>query len=50
MGDGRPMRVAGGGVAMETRFLQLILGPPPLKKVCAILIFVQNWEFPVNDS
>lgn len=49
MGDGRPMRVAGGGVAVETRLLQPILGPSSLKKVCAILIFVQNWEFPVND-
>lgn len=38
----------GGGVAGGTRLLKTIFGPPPPKGACAILIFVQNWNFLVN--
>ena len=48
MGDGRPMEGCGGGVAGGTRLLKTILGPPPSKGACAILIFVQNWSFLVT--
>lgn len=38
----------GGGVAGATRLLKTILGPPPSKRACAILLFVQTWSFHVN--
>lgn len=35
-------------MAGATRLLKTILGPPPSKRACAILLFVQTWSFHVN--